>query len=78
MNVRVELWKPMSRMRQGQAAHYLTLLITGAVLVVAMTTATQSVPAAGGSDVPAIVQAAPNPVRGRHNGKIVFTKNNTE
>src|ERR1051325_8573346 len=59
----------MSRKRKNQAAHYLTLLIAGAVLGVTMTPATQSVPAARGSD--ATVQATP--VRSKHNGKIVFT-----
>lgn len=62
----------MSRTRKTQAAHYLTALITGAVLGVAMTPVTQSVPAARGSDVQTTVRVTPNPLRGRHNGKIVF------
>jgi Tol biopolymer transport system component len=53
--------------------NYLALLITSAVLAVAMTPAAQSVPATRGSDVHATAQATPNPVRGRYNGKIVFT-----
>ena len=61
----------MSRIRKSQAAHFVTLLITGAVLGVAIS-ATQNVPAARGSDVQAPVQATPNPTRIRHNGKIVF------
>ena len=63
----------MSRTRKSKAPHYLTLLITAALLGVAMTRATQISPAARGSEVHATVQAASNPVRGRHNGKIVFT-----
>lgn len=63
----------MSRTRKSKAAHYLTILITAAVLTVAVTLAPQRIPAARGSDVQATVQATPNPVRGRHNGKIVFT-----
>ena len=62
----------MSRTRKTKTAHYLTLLVTGALLGMAMTAATQSVPAAGGSVVQATAQATPTPVRGRHNGKIVF------
>ena len=52
----------MSRTRKSHAVHYLALLITGAVLSVAMTPATQSVP----------VQVTQKSLRGRHNGKIVF------
>jgi Tol biopolymer transport system component len=62
----------MSRTRKSQAAHYLTLLITVAVLSVAMTPATQSVPVTRGSDVHATLQATPNQARVRYNGKIVF------
>ena len=59
----------MSRTRKRTAARYLTLLITGTVLIAAMTPATRSVPAVRGSATPHV---SPNPVRGRHNGKIVF------
>ena len=60
-------------MRKSQATRYLTFLIAGALLAVAMAPTTQSVPGDRGSDVHATAQATPNPVRGRHNGKIVFT-----
>ena len=56
----------MSRTRKNTAARYLTLLITGTVLVAAMTPATRVV---RGSATPHV---SPNPLRGRHNGKIVF------
>jgi Tol biopolymer transport system component len=64
----------MSRTRKSQAARYLTLLITGAVLGVPMKPATQRIRAASAS-TDLIVQATPTPrpVRGRYNGKIVFT-----
>jgi Tol biopolymer transport system component len=66
----------MSRTRKSQAARYLTLLITGAVLGVPMKPAAQRARAAGATaEADAIVQATPTPrpVRGRYNGKIVFT-----
>ena len=53
-------------------AHYLAVLITGALLAVAMIPASQRVSAGRGSDVKTNVQATPKPIRGRHNGKIVF------
>ena len=59
----------MTRTQKSRAARYLTLLITGTVLVAAITPATRSVPAVSESATPHI---SPNPVRGRHNGKIVF------
>ena len=62
----------MSRTRKTKAAHYLTLLFSGALLAVAITPALQSIPIARGSNVQATAQATPNPVRGKHNGKIVF------
>lgn len=67
----------MSRARRSQAARYLTLLITCAVLVGAMKLGTQRVRAAGASDAYAIAQATPTPtpMRGRYNGKIIFTSN---
>ncbi len=65
-------WLPMSRTPKIRAAHYLTLLIIGAVLVVVLTPAIQSVPAARRSDAQATEQLSPNPVRGTYNGKIVF------
>ena len=54
----------MTRTRKSTAARYLTLLITGTLLVVASTPATRRSSAAP--------HVSPNPVRGRHNGKIVF------
>src|SRR5215216_2238931 len=59
----------MNRTRKSTAARYLTLLITGTLLVATMTPATQSVPAVRGRANPHL---SPNPARGRHNGKIVF------
>src|SRR5258705_292348 len=63
----------MSRRRKSQTARYLALLITGAVLGVAIKPATQRVRAA--SDADATVRATPKPARGRYNGKIVFRSN---
>src|SRR6266852_3500082 len=66
----------MIRTRKSQAARYLTLMITGAVLGAAMKPAIQSVRAARASAAAdAIVQASPSPTpaRARYNGKIVFT-----
>ena len=66
----------MIRTRKSQAVRYLTLLITGAVLGVAMKPATQRVRAARASAAAAAIVHAtptPTPVRARYNGKIVFT-----
>ena len=60
----------MSRTRKNTAARYLTILITGTVLIAAMTSVTLSVSAVRRSATPQVTQ---NPSRGRHNGKIVFT-----
>jgi Tol biopolymer transport system component len=62
----------MSRTRKNQAARYLTLMITGAALGVAIKPATQRVRAANASHADVTVQATATPVRGRYNGKIVF------
>ena len=56
-----------------QAACYLTVLITGAALCVEITPATHRVREASSSAAGAIAQATPTPLRGRYNGKIVFT-----
>jgi len=78
-NVRLSpelMGESMRTTRKRQAARYLTLLITGAVLGVAMKPATQRVRGASASfAVDAIVKATPTPtpVRTRYNGKIVFT-----
>ena len=62
----------MSSTRE-KATHYLTFLLTGALLgVVALTPATQSAAPIRASDPQATAQATSNPKRGKHNGKIVF------
>ena len=55
-------------MRTIYVAHYLTLPIAGAVLALAVTLRTPAVHA----------QATPNPMRGKHNGKIVFISDRSE
>ncbi|MDQ3668550.1 MAG: hypothetical protein M3410_18650 [Acidobacteriota bacterium] len=67
----------MSRTRRSQAAWSLGLLISGAVLIVAIKPATARVRAATASNVHAIAQATPTAtaVKGRYNGRIVFTSN---
>lgn len=70
----VSRWRfPMTKTGKCQASCYLILFIIVAVLAVAMIPATPSALAAGSSDASATAQATSNPVRGRYNGRIVFT-----